>query len=137
MTQIRYAGQALLNGRQRGYKQAGKRMLPRDDHDAFEITSLKLHGLKELKAARRAEVAAYEESRATWESFDPFDSALRKLRALSGRKRKLAEAVYHDDMRGLRLPRSIARVVRAMRFAHMHVLAEEAEERMLANATVR
>lgn len=136
MTQIRYPGQHLLNGRQRGYREPGKRLLPRDAHDAYEITSMKLHGLRELQAQRIAESKAYgPDPCRTAQDFDPFASALRKLNALSGRKRKLAEALgYTNGTPPQGAPRSIRRVVEAMVQAERIELCVDHDQKMLANA---
>lgn len=139
MTTIRYPGQLTLTAAQRGYKQPGKRLLPRDGYDAHEIIHYKLHGLRELDAQRRKEASAYDDEERTAYTrykgdFDPFASAARKLKALSGRRRKLAEAMgYLNASPPQATPRSVLRVVEAMDQAQRIEACIHHDQMMLSN----
>ncbi len=114
-----------LSAKQRGYKQAGKRLQPRCGYDAYERDGLKLHNMREL---RRYRIGEYEAAVRSMGRPDPQPHMRRMERAIvklgAAQQRRLYELL--DAHSG-----TVPVLPPAMRRAYVAAIEADAIERCI------
>lgn len=122
-----------LSANERGYKQAGKKLRPRDAYDAMERDHLRLHSLRALRRTRMAECAAmrHQFDDAPLAHQNKFDRAMAGLKPWQQRK---VYELLDSPSRAPAMPRRMRRAYDAAIEAEQIERAMQWDANTLANA---